>query len=180
MTTRSKDDGYTNPQDVHTMATRWTRRTHEVYTKLHLREDLRQFFDMPKILWALPKLLPNPKNLSRRSHDGLGCSPEWPDVFTIIPDVAIFLHRVSIGSQNRDSVTPAIETIGNRRFCYISFKARNLTFLNDIKRFTNRNQKPQILKVANFMRQKMLVSENIVKIWVATLLSRHFRPSFWV
>ena len=107
MTTRSKDDGYTNPQDGHTMATRWTRRTHEVYTKLHLREDLRQFFDMPKILWALPKLLPNPKNLSRWSHDGLRCSPEWPDVFTIIPDVANFLHRVSIGSQNRDSVTPA-------------------------------------------------------------------------
>ena len=90
------------------MATRWTRRTHEVHAKVQLPKDLRQFFDMPKILWRLPKLLPNPKRLSRRTHDGLGCIPEWPDVFTIIPDVANFLHRVSIGSQNRDSVTPAL------------------------------------------------------------------------
>ena len=81
-----------------TMATRWPRRTHEVHTTMHLREDLRQFFDMPKILWTLPKLLPNPKKLSQRSHDGLGCSTEWPDVFTIIPDVANFLNRVSIAS----------------------------------------------------------------------------------
>ena len=112
MTTRSKDDGYTNPQDVHTMVSRWPHGGWEGHTKssrrsMHLREDLRQFFDMPKILWTLPKLLPNPKKLSPRSHDGLGCSPEWPDVFTIIPDVANFLHRVSIGSQHRDSVTPA-------------------------------------------------------------------------
>ena len=101
MTTRSKDDGYTNQQDVYTMDLRWPhggREGHEVHTMMHLREDLRQFFDMPKILWTLPKLLPNPKKLGRWSHDGLGCSPEWPDVFTIIPDVANFLHRVSIAS----------------------------------------------------------------------------------
>ena len=98
MTTRSKDDGYTNPQDVHTMDSRWSHGGREGHTTMHLREDLRQFFDMPKILWTLPKLLPNPKNLSRRSHDGLGRSPEWPDVFTIIPDVANFLHRVSIAN----------------------------------------------------------------------------------
>ena len=29
-------------------------------------------------------------------------------------------------------------TIGNRTFCYISFKTRNINLLNDIKRFTNR------------------------------------------
>ena len=41
-------------------------------------------------------------------------------------------------------------------FCYISFQTRNITLLNDIKRFTNRLwiTKTTILKVANCMRQK--------------------------
>ena len=54
MTTRSNDDGYANPQDVYTMDSRWPHGGREGHTKshttMHLREDLRQFFDMPKIL----------------------------------------------------------------------------------------------------------------------------------
>ena len=118
MTTRSKDGGNTNQQDVHTMVSRYPHDGREGHTKstrsCTFGKTFGNFFNMPKILWTLPKLLPNPKNLSRRSHDGLGCSPEWHDVFTIIPDVANFLHRVSIASQHRDSVTPAL-----RCFCQI-------------------------------------------------------------
>ena len=43
------------------MSTRWMKWTHEVHTKVYLRGDLRQFFDIPKIFRLLPKLLPNPK-----------------------------------------------------------------------------------------------------------------------
>ena len=94
---RSKDDGHSNQQDVHRKSTR----------RCISGKTFGNFFDMPETLWTPPDLLPNPKNLTWRSHDSIGWSPKWPDVFTIIPNVTNFLHCVSIASQNRDSVTRA-------------------------------------------------------------------------
>ena len=87
-----KDDGHTNQQDIHTMVSRWPHSGREEHTKstrsCNFWKTFCNFFDMPKILWTRPKLLLNPKKPSRRTHDGLRCSPEWPDVFTIISDDA--------------------------------------------------------------------------------------------
>ena len=41
------------------------------------------FFDMPKILAPLTKLLPEPEKVHRRLYDGLRCPHEWLDVYTI-------------------------------------------------------------------------------------------------
>ena len=75
--------------------------------ELNLGEDLRQFFNMQKNLSTLPKFLPNSEKLSQRSHDGLGYTHKWPNLFPISPDVANFLNRVSITTENWDSVTRA-------------------------------------------------------------------------
>ena len=69
------------------------------------------FFDMPKILAPLTKLLPEPEKIHRRPYDGLRCPHEWPDVFTIRAEFENFYHRVSILCQLRDSVTQALTKI---------------------------------------------------------------------
>ena len=87
------------------MDPRWTTDGHDGHKNMNLRKDLRQFYKMQKILSTLLKLLPNPEKLSRMSHDGLRRTNKWPDLFPISPDVANFLNRLSIASQNRDGVT---------------------------------------------------------------------------
>ena len=69
-------------QDAFTIASRRARWTHEFNMKTHLREAFMEFFDMPKILAPLTKLLPEPEKVRRRPYDGLRCPHEWPDVFT--------------------------------------------------------------------------------------------------
>ena len=96
MITRSEDEDDTTRQDALTMALRRAKWTHEFNTKMTLREVLRQFFCMPKILPSLTKLLPESEKLNRRSYDGLRCAHEWPDVFTIRAEFEHFLYRVSI------------------------------------------------------------------------------------
>ena len=71
-------------------------------------------------------------------------------------------------------------TINNRKFCYISFKTRHITLLNDIKHFTIGLiiKTPQFFKGRQFFLTEteiMLVSENMVNIWWATPLV----PNFW-
>ena len=90
------------------MASRRAIWTHEFNTKTHLREAFRGFFDMPKILAPLMKLLPQPEKVHRRPYDGLRCPHEWPVVFTIRAEIENFYHRVSIFCLLRDSVTPAL------------------------------------------------------------------------
>ena len=89
------------------MTSRRARWTHEFNTKTHLREAFREFFDMPKILAPLTKLLPEPKKVHRRPYDGIICPHEWPDVFTIRAEFENF-YCVSILCQLRDSVAPAL------------------------------------------------------------------------
>ena len=57
-----------------------------------------------------PKTSTMPEKLHRRLYDGLRCTHELPDVFTIRAESENFLHRVSIFAQLRDSVTPALQT----------------------------------------------------------------------
>ena len=73
-------------------------------------------------------------------------------------------------------------TINNRKFCYISFKTRHITLLNDIKHFAIGLiiKKPQFFKGRHFFLTEteiMFVSENVVKIWWATRLVPNFRGS---
>ena len=90
------------------MATRKAKSTHEFNTKMNLREYLRQFFGMPKILNPHTKLLPKLGKLCRRSNEGWRCTHEWADAYTITPEFEYFYNRVSICCQNRDSVRPAL------------------------------------------------------------------------
>ena len=107
MITQRKDEDDTIRQDAVTMASRRARWTHELNTKTHLREAFLEFFDLPKILAPLTKLLPEPEKVHRRPYDGERRPNEWPDVFTIRAELENFYHRVSILCQLRDSVTPA-------------------------------------------------------------------------
>ncbi len=72
-------------------------------------------------------------------------------------------------------------TIRNRRFCYISFERRLIILLNDLKHFTIRFQIKNLQghKDRRFYGKKMLVCENMVKIWSTTHLVPHFRRSCW-
>ena len=87
------------------MASRRARWTHELNTKNNLREVYREFFDMPKILAPLTKLLPEPEKVHRRPDDSLRCPHEWPDGFTIRAEFENNYHRVSILCQLREYVT---------------------------------------------------------------------------
>ena len=93
------------------MALRRAKWTHEYNTKVNHRKVFGQFFGTPKILPPLTKLLPEPEK-STGGHtiasDALTNGPIWPDVFTIRAEFGIFLHRVSILCQLRDSVTRAL------------------------------------------------------------------------
>ena len=110
MITRRKDEDDTIRQYAFTMTSRRARWTHEFNTKTHLREAFREFFDMPKILAPLTKLLQEPEKVYRRPNGGLRCPHEWPDAFTIRAKFEYFYHRVSILCKLRDSVTPALVT----------------------------------------------------------------------
>ena len=104
----------------HRVSTRWSYDGHTVDEK-----DTRSLHeDAPSgrpsaIFWHAKDFVNTPEDaagsqkLSRRSHDGLGCSPEWPDVFTIIPDVANLLHRVSIASQYRSRMKGGNDVLKN-------------------------------------------------------------------
>ena len=71
--------------------------TYEFNTKMNLCMVFRQFFGMPKILEALPKLLPKRKNLTGgRSYDGIRSPHDFPDNFAIRSEFEHFLYRVSI------------------------------------------------------------------------------------
>ena len=108
MITRRKNERNTTMQDAIWMATRKAKWTHEFNTKMNLREYLRQFFGMPKILNPHTKLLPKLGKLCRRSNEGWRCAHEWSDAYTITPEFEYFYNRVSICCQNRDSVRPAL------------------------------------------------------------------------
>ena len=108
MITRRKDDDDTIRQDAFTITSREARWTHEFNTKTHLCEAFQKFFDIPKILAPLTKLLPEPEKFHRRPYDGVRCPHEWPDVFTIRAEFENFYYRVYILCQLRDSVTPAL------------------------------------------------------------------------
>ena len=111
MITRRKEEDDTIRQDAVTMASRRARWTLEFNTKTHLREAFLEFFDMPKMLAPLTKLLPEPEKVHRRLYDGERRPNEWPDVFTIRAELENFNHRVSILCQLRDSVTPALSNV---------------------------------------------------------------------
>ena len=108
MMTRRLHEGYTMWRDGNTMASRRGRWTHEGNTNIDHRVDIGDFFGIPKIFQSITKVLPNPAQVSRWKHEGPGCQHECPDGYTITPDVAKMVHRVSIGGQHRDSVTPAL------------------------------------------------------------------------
>lgn len=109
MITRWRYEGYTNTPDGYTTVIRCEKTTYDVHTNLLHRVAIAWFFGMPKILDPLPMLLPNPEIVSRWLHDGSRCRHECPEGDTISPDVTNFLHRVAIGSQHRQGVTPALE-----------------------------------------------------------------------
>ena len=65
MITRCQYEGNTIQQDGITMDSRRARVTHELNTKMNLREVIGRFFDMTKMFGPLPMLLPNPEKLPR-------------------------------------------------------------------------------------------------------------------
>ena len=70
MIRRRKNERNTITQDAIWMTPRKAKWTHEFNTKMNLREYLRQFFGMPKILNPHTKLLPKLGKLCRRSNEG--------------------------------------------------------------------------------------------------------------
>ena len=97
MMTRMLHEGYTMLCDGNTMSSRWGRWTHEGNTNLDHRVTIGGFFGIPKIFRSITKVLLNPENVSRWLQEGPGCQHECPDGYTITPDVAKMVHRVSIG-----------------------------------------------------------------------------------
>ena len=65
-------DDHTKTTRSDEMPSQWHREGQDEFnTKTHIRYAFREFFDMPKILAPLTKLLPEPEKVHRRPYDGL-------------------------------------------------------------------------------------------------------------
>ena len=108
MITRSKNEVYTMVRNGLTTVLRETDWAYDINTNVLFRNTIGQFFDMPKIFRSLTMLLTKPDKLSQRSYHGTKYPHEWRDSVTIRTEFDFVLIRVSILSQYRDSVTPAL------------------------------------------------------------------------